>query len=116
MSALAPQVAVIGAGYGDGYPRKVPADTCVVLGNTRCPIIGRVSMDTISVNVSNLSVPPPIDYPVTLWGHAKLRVDEIASRVGTIPYELLCSIRGQRSWLDSSAEINIRHINTDKFR
>lgn len=107
------RVAIVGAGYGDGYPRNVPAGTCVMLGNKRCPIIGRISMDSMSVDVSGLSVPPPIDYPVTLWGHAKLRVDEIASRVGTIPYELLCSIRGKRSWLDPSPLANVRSISDD---
>lgn len=108
------RVAIVGAGYGDGYPRTVPAGTCVMLGNRRCPIIGRVSMDSMSVDVSGLSVPPPVDYPVTLWGHAKLRVDEIADRIGTIPYELLCAIRGKRSWLDPSPETNVRSISDDR--
>ncbi len=105
------RVAIVGAGYGDGYPRTVAAGTCVVLGNRRCPIIGRVSMDSMSVDISALSVNPPIDYPVTLWGHVSLLVDEVADRVGTIPYELLCSIRGKRSWHDPATEVNVRKIS-----
>lgn len=111
--SAATRVAVVAAGYGDGYPRTIPEGTCVMLGNRRCPIVGRVSMDSMSVDVTGLSVAPPLEYPVTLWGHAGLRVDEIAHRTGTIPYELLCSIRGRRSWLDPSTETNIRRISDD---
>ena len=108
------KVAVVGAGYGDGYPRRVPPGTCVMLGDRRCPILGRVSMDSMSVDVTGLSVVPPLDYPVTLWGHSGLRVDEIARRIGTIPYELLCGIRGKRSWLDPSPGTNVTSISDDK--
>ncbi len=107
------KVAVVGAGYGDGYPRAIPDDTSVMLGNQRCPVVGRISMDSMIVDISALAVPPPIDYPVTLWGHGQLRVDEIAQRVGTIPYELLCGIRGQRQWIDAPNEINVRKIDKD---
>lgn len=104
------RVAIVGAGYGDGYPRTVSAGTCVMLGDRRCPILGRVSMDSMSVDISALSVAPPIDFPVTLWGHTGLPVEEIADRVGTIPYELLCSIRGRRSWHDPASEVNVRNL------
>ena len=104
-------VAVIGAGYGDGYPRAVPDLTSVMLGNHRCPLIGRISMDSMVVDISGLAVPPAIDYPVTLWGHGQLRVDEIARQGATIPYELLCGIRGQRHWIDASTEVNVRQID-----
>jgi len=105
------KVAVIGAGYGDGYPRSVPDGTSVMLGNQRCPIVGKISMDSMVVDISELAVPPPIDYPVTLWGHGRLPVDEIAGQSGTIPYELLCGIRGQRQWIDATSEINVRKID-----
>lgn len=107
------RVAVIGAGYGDGYPRSVPDGTAVMLGNQRCPIVGQVSMDSIVVDISALTIPPPIDYPVTLWGHSQLPVDEIAGLADTIAYELLCSIRGQRQWIDASTEVNVRKIDKD---
>jgi len=104
-------VAVVGAGYGDGYPRAVPDLTSVMLGNQRCPIVGRISMDTMVIDISGLTVPPPIGYPVTLWGHGQLRVDEIARQAATIPYELLCGIRGQRHWIEASTGVNVRKID-----
>lgn len=104
------RVAIVGAGYGDGYPRTVKPGTSVMLGNRRVPIVGRVSMDSMSVDITALSVAPPLDYPVTLWGHENLRVDEVAAQVDTIPYELLCSIRGKRSWHDPATEINVRSL------
>ena len=107
------KVAVIGAGYGDGYPRSVPDGTSVMLGNQRCPIVGQISMDSLVVDISSLTVSPPIDYPVTLWGHSQLRVDEIAALIGTIPYETLCGIRGQRHWIDAKSERNVRKIVDD---
>ena len=107
------KVAIVAAGYGDGYPRRVPAGTCVMLGDRRCPILGRVSMDSMSIDVTGLSAVPPLDYPVTLWGHSRLRVDEIARRIGAIPYELLCGIRGKRSWLDPLPGTNVRSISDD---
>lgn len=109
----ATKVAIIGAGYADGYPCVTPNVASVMLGNQRCPLRGRISMDTMAVDVSALSVPPPIDFPVTLWGHAQLGVDEIACTMGVIPYELLCTIRGKRSWLDASSRLNVRRINED---
>lgn len=107
------KVAVIGAGYGDGYPRAVPDHASVMFGNQRCPLVGRISMDSMVVDISSLAVPPPIDYPVTLWGHGQLRVDEIAQKAGTIAYELLCGIRGQRQWIDAPTEVNVRKIDKD---
>jgi len=107
------KVAVVGAGYGDGYPRAVPDGTSVMLGNQRCPIVGRVSMDSMVVDISALTVPPPISYPVTLWGHGRLPVDEIAGLSDTIPYELLCCIRGQRQWIDATSEVNVRQIDKE---
>ncbi len=107
------KVAVVGAGYGDGYPRSVPDGTAVMLGNQRCPIVGQISMDSMIVDISSLTVPPPIDYPVTLWGHSQLPVDEIAALAGTIPYEPLCGIRGQRHWIDATTERNVRKIVED---
>ena len=106
-------VAVVGAGYGDGYPRSVVDGAAVMLGNQRCPIVGQISMDSLVVDISSLMVPPPIDYPVTLWGHSQLPVDEVAALAGTIPYECLCGIRGQRHWIDASSKLNVRKIVND---
>jgi len=83
-------VGVVGVGYGDGYPRHAPTGTPVLLRGVRVPLIGRVSMDMISVDLR----PQPaatVGDSVTLWGGG-LPVEEIAARSGTIPYELLCRI------------------------
>lgn len=83
-------VAIIGAGYGDGLPRNLPSQTPVLIADRRAHIVGRVSMDMIAVDVTDL---PPVHVgdPVVLWGPG-LPVEEIAHHAGTIPYELLCSV------------------------
>ena len=81
---------VVAAGYGDGYPREVPAGTPVLIRGRRVPIVGRVSMDTLTVDLRTLPEARVGD-DVLLWGPG-LRVEEIARAAGTIPYTLLCGI------------------------
>ena len=83
-------IAIVAAGYGDGLPRNLPSDTPVLIGGRRASIAGRVSMDMIAVDVSDLP-PVQVGEPVTLWGEG-LPVEEIARHAGTIPYELLCGV------------------------
>jgi alanine racemase len=84
------QIAIIAAGYGDGLPRGLPGGTPVLIAGMRAPIVGRVSMDMIAVDVS--AVPGVhVGTGVQLWGPG-LPVEEIARHAGTIPYELLCSV------------------------
>jgi len=83
-------IAIIAAGYGDGLPRGLPGGTPVLIGGVRAPIVGRVSMDMIAVDVSG--VPDVhVGTAAILWGPG-LPVEEIARHAGTIPYELLCSV------------------------
>jgi alanine racemase len=83
-------VGVAAVGYGDGYPRHAPAGTPVLVAGRRVPLVGRVSMDMINVDLR--AVPDAaVGDPVTLWG-CGLPVDEIAERAGTISYELLCHV------------------------
>lgn len=86
----ATRMAVVAAGYGDGYPRGVPSGTPVAVNGHRAPLIGRVSMDMVTVDVTDL---PPVATgdPVVLWGDG-LPVEEIARLAGTIPYELICGV------------------------
>lgn len=77
-------------GYGDGYPRHAPNGTPVLVNGRRAPLIGRVSMDMIAVNLEEQPDAQPGD-PVILWGQG-LPVEEIADAAGTIPYELLCGV------------------------
>lgn len=83
-------VGVVAIGYGDGYPRHIAADTPVLINNTRVPIIGRVSMDMLSVDLRGVPQAQVGD-PVILWGDG-LPVEEIAAAAETIGYELLCRV------------------------
>jgi len=83
-------VGVAAIGYGDGYPHHAPTGTPVLVGERRAPLVGRVSMDMISIDLRGLP-DPAVGDPVTLWG-AGLPVDEIAEWACTIPYELLCRV------------------------
>jgi len=90
LAARATRMAVIAAGYGDGYPRSVGSGTPVLVNGHRAPLIGRVSMDMITVDVTDLPGVATGD-PVVLWGDG-VPVEEIARHAGTIPYELVCGV------------------------
>jgi len=83
-------VGVVAIGYGDGYPRHAQTGTPVLVNGTRVPLIGRVSMDMISVDLS-AARDARVGDPVVLWG-AGLPVEEIAEHAATIAYELLCGV------------------------
>jgi alanine racemase len=84
------RLGIVCIGYGDGYPRHAKEGTPVLVNNERVPLIGRVSMDMITVDLSSQKNVIPGD-PVTLWGDG-LTVEEIAKYADTIPYTLLCGI------------------------
>jgi alanine racemase len=91
-SAARPTLLAIAAvGYGDGYPRNLSAGTPVLVNGECAGLAGRVSMDMIGIDVTDLDRRPQLGDPVVLWG-AGLPVEEIALRAQTIPYELLCGI------------------------
>jgi alanine racemase len=96
------RLAILAAGYGDGVPWGLvpgaPGASAVVQGS-RVPIVGRVSMDMVAVDVTALDAVDPGDTAV-LWG-AGLPVEEVASAAETIPYTLLCgvSLRVPREYL-----------------
>ncbi|MEW8538017.1 MAG: alanine racemase [Candidatus Thiodiazotropha endolucinida] len=92
------RVAVIAIGYGDGYPRHAPSGTPVLVSGKRLPLIGRVSMDMISVDARGLPGVKVGDEAV-LWGR-ELPVEEIAKAAGTIAYELLCGVKKRVEFLD----------------
>ncbi len=84
------RLAILAAGYGDGLPRSLPSGAPVMIGGRRVPLVGRVSMDMIAVDVTDLA-DVQVGERAVLWG-PDLPVEEIAARAGTIPYELLCAI------------------------
>lgn len=83
-------IGVVAIGYGDGYPRHAENGTPVLINGRRVPIVGRVSMDMITVDLG-LDAKDKVGDMVTLWGK-NLPVEEIAQWATTIPYELLCNI------------------------
>lgn len=86
-------VGVAAIGYGDGYPRHAETGTPVLVRGQRVSLIGRVSMDKITIDLR--SVPDAqVGDEVVLWGQG-LPVEEVASAAETIGYELLCGVHGR---------------------
>ena len=83
-------IGVVAVGYGDGYPRHAPSGTPVFINDKRYPLVGRVSMDMITIDLTDDSS-VQIGEKVELWGK-NLPVDEVAQYAGTIGYELLCAV------------------------
>jgi alanine racemase len=88
------RVGVVAIGYGDGYPRSAVNGTPVLIktvsGEHRTTLIGRVSMDMITVDLTGMDDVQPGD-EVVLWGKG-LPADEVAKSAGTISYELFCKV------------------------
>ena len=89
------RVGVVACGYADGYPRHCHTGTPVLVDGQRTRMVGRVSMDMITVDLG--PVPQAgIGSPVTLWGGAEgqpqLPIDEVARAGGTVGYELMCAL------------------------
>jgi alanine racemase len=87
------KIGAIAIGYGDGYPRHAPGGTPVLVNGQRVALTGRVSMDAISVDLTGLDKVEVGD-PVELWGQ-NLSVNELASKAGTIGYEILAGMTGR---------------------
>ena len=83
-------IGIVACGYADGYPRHAPTGTPVLVNGKRARLVGRVSMDMISVDISDLAE-AYIGTPVTLWGEG-LSADEVGAAAGTLSYELLCKL------------------------
>ncbi|OIP16256.1 MAG: alanine racemase [Comamonadaceae bacterium CG_4_10_14_3_um_filter_60_42] len=89
------RLGVVACGYADGYPRVCPTGTPVLVAGVRSRLLGRVSMDMITVDLT--PVPEAgMGAEVTLWGRAAngvvLGIDEVAQAAGTLGYELMCAL------------------------
>jgi alanine racemase len=80
-------IGVVGVGYGDGYPQKARNGTPLLVNGVRCPLVGRVSMDMLTVDLTN-QPHAKIGDPVILWGMG-LPVEEISLFANSTPYEIL---------------------------
>ena len=91
-------IATVCLGYGDGYPTQITLATPVMILGQRAAIVGRVSMDLITIDVTDLPQTRTGDR-VMFWGQDsngnKLSVEEIAKCAGTIPYDLVSKIGGR---------------------
>ena len=84
------KIAILAAGYADGLPRHLPSGAPVAFSTGRAPLVGRVSMDMIAVDVTDLPV-VLVGERAVLWGEG-LPVETVAGWAGTIAYELLCAV------------------------
>ena len=84
------RIGVVACGYADGYPRHAPTGTPILVGGRRSRVVGRVSMDMLACDLSDLP-DAGVDTPVVLWGDG-LPADEVAAAAGTISYELFCAL------------------------
>jgi alanine racemase len=89
------RIGVVACGYADGYPRICPTGTPVLIDGRRGRTVGRVSMDMLTVDLSEHPLAQP-GSTVTLWGQAAngqlLSIDEVAAQAGTVGYELMCAL------------------------
>lgn len=102
-TATAPmRIGIVACGYADGYPRVVPCDgapegpqTPVLVDGRRGRLVGRVSMDMLTVDLTPFPNAGP-GSEITLWGRSSsgsvLSIDEIAQAAGTVGYELMCAL------------------------
>lgn len=94
-------VGVVSIGYGDGYPRHAAPGTPVLLNGQRVPLVGRVSMDMITLDLRGCPEARVGD-PAILWG-VGLPVEEIARAASTIPYQLLCGVTARVDFVEEQA-------------
>ncbi|MDF3036088.1 MAG: dadX [Paucimonas sp.] len=90
VAGQAMKIGVVACGYADGYPRHAPTGTPVIVDGIRTQVIGRISMDLMTVDLT----PAPdvhVGSKVTLWGK-NLPIDEVAQAADTIGYELMCAV------------------------
>jgi alanine racemase len=88
------RIGVAAIGYGDGYPHSAKSGTPVLVNNKFAELVGQVSMDMITIDLSS-HPDAKLGDPVCLWGTG-LPIEQVANSTSTLRYELLCGInRGQ---------------------
>lgn len=91
-------VGVIAAGYGDGFPRHAKSGTPILVNDVRCSLIGRASMDMLTVDLRN-QPKAKVGDRVVLWGES-LPIEEVAQHADTIPYELMCGVHKRLEFVE----------------
>ncbi|MBR2047235.1 MAG: alanine racemase [Oscillospiraceae bacterium] len=119
VTAAPTKVATITVGYADGYSRSLSGRFYVLIRGKRAPILGRVCMDQMMVDVTHI---PDVtcDDPVTLVGRdgdEVITVEQIAQVAGSFNYEFICSIsrRVPRVYYRDGAKVRVVHYLLDNF-
>ena len=102
------RVATIPVGYADGYPRLLSGKACVLIDDRPAPILGRVCMDQMMVDVTDIPS-ARVDSIATLLGSdPRVGADRLAALMGTIPYELICAVspRIPRVYVNAYTDMN----------
>ncbi len=91
------RIAVLAAGYADGIPHRLSNRGSVIVNRKLCPILGAVSMDLTSIDVSACPNVRPGDAVTLLGSEGKVSIDaqQIAKLAGTISYSVLCGIHAR---------------------
>ena len=99
------RIATLPVGYDDGYRFAFSNRAQVLVRGRRCPVVGRVSMDYVTVDVTDVPGARVGDVATLIGrdGDEEIRVEELARLMGTIPYEILCGIgaRVRRRYLQT---------------
>jgi len=106
-ASRAHRVGVVACGYADGYPRHAPNGTPVLVCGKKVRMAGRVSMDMITVDLTDVPE-ATVGSPVVLWGEG-LPVDDVASAAATVGYELLCAVAPRVPFVVS----NVGHVDLE---
>ena len=99
------RVGLVACGYADGYPRSAPSGTLVMAGDKRTHLLGRVSMDRLTIDVTDMPS-EGIGSKVELWGK-NISVNDLALAVGTISYELLCHVQRVQRVEQNANEVSL---------
>ena len=95
-------VGVVAFGYGDGYPVTAKDGTPVLVNNTQCPLIGRVSMDMLTVDLRPCPT-AQVDDPVILWGTG-LPIEQVAAHTHNITWDMLTGVQHRVKFLWTKTE------------
>src|ERR1043165_5405376 len=91
-------VGIVPVGYADGFPIALSNRGAVLVQGRRCPVLGRVTMDYCIIDLTDLPHTPVPGEAVVLIGQQgdeRITVTDLARQAGTIPYDILCGLRGR---------------------
>ncbi len=88
------RIATLPVGYGDGYARLLSNRADVLVRGRRAPVVGRVSMDLVTIDVTDVPGAAVGDEVILLGkqGADEITAEELAAKIGTISYEVFCNV------------------------